>query len=119
MSFRVADPDGPLPIVLKRHELADLRKLRVSEGALTTLMSPDGDALTAVSLKMRVVGKGTLRLSLPDGAELFNLFVNDEGATLVREGGDWLFHVFPSPEEGRPAEVRFVYSASLSEKGSA
>ena len=51
MSFRVADPEGPLPVVLKRHELADLRKLRVSEGMLTTLMSPGGDALTAVSMK--------------------------------------------------------------------
>jgi hypothetical protein len=99
--------------VLKRHELADLRKLRVSEGMLTTLMSPGGDALTAVNMKMQVVGKGTLKLKLPEGAELFNVFVNDEGATLVREGAEWLFYVFPSPEEGKPTVVRFVYSAAL------
>jgi hypothetical protein len=113
MAFRVADPEGPLPVILKRHELADLRKLRVSEGALTTLLSPGGDALTAVNLKMQVVGKGTLRLKLPDKAELFNVFVNDEGATLVREGSDWLFHVFPSPEVGKSTVVRFVYSAAM------
>lgn len=113
MAFRVADPEGPLPVVLKRHELADLRKLRVSEGSLTTLLSPGGDALTAVNMKMQVVGKGTLRLKLPDMAELFNVFVNDEGATLVREGEDWLFHVFPSPEVGKSTVVRFVYSAAL------
>jgi len=113
MAFRVADPEGPLPVVLKRHELADLRKLRVSEGSLTTLLAPGGDALTAVNMKMQVVGKGTLRLKLPDKAQLFNVFVNDEGATLVREGGEWLFHVFPSPEAGKPTVVRFVYSAAL------
>jgi hypothetical protein len=113
MSFRVADPEGPLPVVLKRHELAELRKLRVSEGMLTTLMSPGGDALTAVNMKMQVISKGTLRLKLPKGAELFNVLVNEEGATLVREGGDWLFYVFPSPEVGKPAVVRFVYSAAL------
>jgi hypothetical protein len=113
MSFRVSDPEGPLPVLLKRHQLADLRKLRVSEGTLTTLLSADGDALTAVNMRMQLVGKSTLRLRLPDGAELFNVFVNDEGATLVREGGDWLFHVFPSPEVGRQTEVRFVYSAAL------
>ncbi len=112
MSFRVADPEGPLPVVLKRHQLAELRKLRVSEGSLTSLLSSGGVALTAVDLKMRVVGKGTLRLKLPEGAELFNVSVNGEGATLVREGGDWLFHVFPSPEVGRPSAVRFVYSAA-------
>lgn len=111
MAFRVADPEGPLPVILKRHDLADLRKLRVVEGNLTTLMSPTADALTAVDLKMQVVGKGTLTLRLPKGASLFNVLVNDEGAALVREGDEWLFHVFPSPELNRPASVRFVYSA--------
>ena len=114
MAFRVADPEGPLPVVLKRHQLAELQKLRVAEGTLTTLMSPDGDALTAVDLKMQVVGKGTLRLKLPTGSALFNVLVNEEGATLVREGDEWLFYVFPSPEVGRPANVRFVYSAGTS-----
>ena len=112
MSFRVADPEGPLPVVIRRLELAEFRKLRVSEGTLTTLLSPGGDALTAVDLKMRVVGKGTLHLKLPEGAELFNVVVNDEDATLVREGDDWLFYVFPSPVVGKPSVVRFVYSAS-------
>jgi hypothetical protein len=111
MSFRVAEPEGPLPVILKRHELAGLRKLRVSEGTLTTLMSAKADALTAVDLKLHVTDKSTLRLKLPEGAELFNVTVNDEGAPLVREGDDWLFYVFPSPGEGKPAVVRFVYSA--------
>ncbi len=111
MAFKVADPEGPLPVVLKRNELAKLQKLRVANGSLTTLMSPDGDALTAVDLKMQVVGKVTLRLKLPKGAALFNVLVNDEGATLVREGDEWLFYIFPSPEVTHPATVRFVYSA--------
>jgi hypothetical protein len=111
MVFRVADPDGPLPVVLKRHELAGLQKLRVAEGTLTTLMSPAGESLTAVDLKMEVVGKSTLQLKLPASASLYNVLVNDEGVTLVRKGGEWLFYVFPSAEEGRPASVRFVYAS--------
>lgn len=113
MAFRVADPEGPLPVVLKRHELADFRKLRVSDGSLTTLLSPAGATLTAVSLRMRVVGKETLSLRLPEKSELFNVFVNDEGATLVREGGDWMFHVSPAPEVGKPTVVRFVYASPM------
>lgn len=113
MSYRVADPEGPLPVVLKRHDLANLRKLRVSEGTLTTLISPSGKSLTSVLLKMQVVGKSTLRLKLPASAELFNVLVNDEGAPLAREKGDWLFHVFPAPEASRPTVVRFVYSAAM------
>ena len=114
MAYRVADPEGPLTVILKRHQLAELQKLRVASGSLTTLMSPDGDSLTAVDLKMQVTVKGALRLKLPKNAALFNVLVNDEGASLVREGDDWLFHVFPSPEVGRPATVRFVYSAGTS-----
>ncbi|MEO7099419.1 MAG: hypothetical protein ABI162_08665, partial [Luteolibacter sp.] len=114
MAYRVDDPEGPLTVVLKRHQLAELQKLRVASGSLTTLMSPDGDALTAVDLKMQVTVKGALRLKLPKNAALFNVLVNEEGASLVREGDDWLFHVFPSPEVGRPATVRFVYSAGTS-----
>ncbi|MCX6877502.1 MAG: hypothetical protein NTW21_27385 [Verrucomicrobia bacterium] len=111
MAFRVADPEGPLPVKLKRLKLADLQRLRVAAGLLTTLLSPTGQALTAVDLQMEVVGKGTLKLKLPKGAELYNVLVNDEGATLVRERDEWLFYVFPAPETGMPATVRFVYSA--------
>ena len=115
--FRVADPEAPLPVTIKRHELENLEKLRVSEGTLTTLMSPQGDSLTAVDLKMQVTGKSTLRLKLPEKAELFNVLVNDEGATLVREKGEWLFYVFPSAEVNKPASVRFVYYAKDKDKG--
>ncbi len=111
MAFRVADPEGPLPVVLKRLDLADLQRLRVASGSLTTLLAPGGESLTAVDLKMEVVAKGRLRLQLPKGAELFNVLVNDEGATLVRENDEWLFYVFPAPEAGKPATLRFVYSA--------
>jgi len=113
LAFRAADVEGPLPVVYKRHALADLRKLRVSEGSLTTLLSPAGTALTAVNLKMNVLTKATLRLRLPADAELFNTFVNDEGVNLVREGGDWLFHVFPHPNANSPSVVRFVYATTL------
>jgi hypothetical protein len=112
MAFRVADQEVALPVVLKRLDLADLQRLRVAAGSLTTLLAPAGEALTAVELQMEVIGKATLRLKLPKGAELFNVLVNDEGATLVRENDEWLFYVFPSPEIGKPAMVRFVYSAA-------
>lgn len=113
MTLKVADPDGPLKVRMKRHELANLRKLRVSEGSLTTLMSPSGNLLTAVQMKVKVVDKSTMRIKLPDGAELYNVFVNNEGAPLVREDGDWLFYVIPSPDPGKDSEVRFVYSSSM------
>ncbi len=109
-AFRVADADEPLTLALRRHELAGVRRLRVTRGTLTTLLAPDGASLTAVSLEMAATSQSTLRMRLPEGAELFNVSVNDEGAPLVREGDAWMFHVSPPPDPSQPAEVRFVFA---------
>ncbi len=115
--FRVADAEAPLSVSIKRHELETLSKLRVSKGTFTSLISPQGDSLTAAELEMQVTGKSTLRLKLPENSKLFNVLVNGEGAALVRESGEWLFHVFPSPEEGKPASVQFIYHAKGDQAG--
>ena len=116
-TYRVAEAEGPLVVELKRHDLAESLRLRVEEGTLTTLVSSDGAVLTAVDLKVRVAEKGTLKLTLPDGASLYNVIVNEDGVSLVREGDAWLFHVYPAPEGDRPASVRFVYATRSGEKG--
>jgi len=116
LALRVSEPEGPLVLGLERHDLAGGVRLRVTEGTLTTLLSPNGSALTAVSLLVDVGEKGTLRLRPPGGSEVFNVFVNDEGAPLVRSGDEWLFYVFPNPEGNEPAAVRFVYSTPPTKK---
>lgn len=112
MVFRVAEAEAPLKVALKRHDLVAALKLRVTEGNLTTIIAPNGNALTAVDLKVQVAGKSTLRLRLPDGANLFNVLVNGEGVPLSREGAEWLFYVFPAPDPKQPAEVHFVYGVT-------
>lgn len=109
--YRVAEPEGPLALTLKRNEVKGALKLRVERGTLTTLISPKGNALTAVDLDVRVVEKGTLTLRLPAGVNKpFSVIVNDEGVPLVKDGDAWKFHVYPAPEGDRPASVRFVYA---------
>ncbi len=113
LTFKVADPEGPLEVVMKRHDLANLRKIRVSKGELTSLLSkPGGNVLTTATMRLEVVAKSTMRLKLPEGAELFNVFVNGEGAPLVREGSEWLFYVFPRPD-GQSSELRFTYADTM------
>jgi hypothetical protein len=117
MSFSVRDLAEPLQVRIQRHQLANLRKLRVAEGSLTTLLAPGGDSLTAVRFRMEVVGKVLVKMKLPSDSALFHVFVNDEGAPLVREGDDWLFHVFPSPDPNKASILRFVYSAKSTGNG--
>ncbi|MCW1886951.1 hypothetical protein OKA04_19585 [Luteolibacter flavescens] len=110
--FRAAEVEAPLAVTLKRHELEKTQDLRVERGNLTTLVSPEGASLTAVDLEVRVAEKGTLKLDLPQGADLYNVLVNEDGVPLVKDGSAWLFHVHPAPEGNRPASVRFVYAVN-------
>ncbi|PTY02423.1 hypothetical protein DB347_23750 [Opitutaceae bacterium EW11] len=110
LCYRVAEPEGPLDVAVRRHEVADALKLRVTRGELTTQFSPNGDSLTAVELQFDVLEKSTLRVRLPERARLFNTFVNGESVSVVRESDAYLFHVTPSTGD-RAATVRLVYSA--------
>ncbi len=111
LCYRVAEPEGPLPVTVRRHEVAEALKLRVTQGNLTTLFSPAGASLTAMEMQVDVLEKGTLRVRLPEGARLFNTLVNGESVAVVREGDALLFHVTPNTAGDRAAAVRLVYSA--------
>src|SRR5262249_246393 len=111
LCFRVAEPESGLAVNVRRHEVAEALKLRVAEGNLITLFAPTGAFLTAVDLKVEVLEKSTLRVRLPEGAKLFNAFVNGESVAVVREGDAWLFYVTPNTAGERSATVKVVYSA--------
>lgn len=110
LCFRVAEPEGALAVTVRRHELAEALKLRVTQGDLLTLFSPAGAALTAAELRIEVIEKGSLRLRLPAGARLLGAVVNGEGAPVVREGEAWLLPVAADTATGRAAAVRLIYA---------
>jgi hypothetical protein len=112
LGFRVAEPEAPLAVSVRRHEVADALKLRVKRGSLTTIFSPAGTFLTSVDLQVDVLEKSTLQVRLPAGSQLFNTFVNGESVPVVREGAAHLFYVTPNSEADRSAVVRLVYSTT-------
>lgn len=118
LCFRVAEPEGPLSVTVLRHDIAEALKLRVTQGDLTTVFSPEGSALTSVDLKVDVLETSTLRVRLPAGARLFNTFVNGEGVPVVREGDATLFHVASTSGEDHSATVRLVYASAGAGGGS-
>lgn len=114
--YRVAEAEGPLVIELKRHDLAKALRLRVEKAALTSLVSANGTALTAVDLAIRVAEKDALMLTLPKDATLFSVFVNEDGVPLAQDGDQLRFYVYPAPEGDRPATVRFIYSTRANKR---
>ncbi len=114
LAFRAVDPASALRIHARRHSLADGLKLRVARGSLTTVLSPTGDQLTSVDVAMEVIQRSSLSVGLPDGGELFSIFVNGESVNSIRQGGPtnaWQFYILPGIDD-RTAQVRFVYSVA-------
>ncbi|GAB5406561.1 MAG: hypothetical protein Aurels2KO_47920 [Aureliella sp.] len=109
--LRAVAPPNVLSVQATRHSLADALKLRVASGQLTTVLSPTGDQLTAVDLKMEIVQRSSLSVSLPADGELFSIFVNGESVHSVKQDDRWQFYILPGLDD-KTADVRFVYSVA-------
>ncbi len=112
VTLRAQKSAGPLAIDVERHLLADALKLRVANGTLSTVLSPKGDQLTAVDVRMEVIQRSSLSVGLPKGGEIFSIFVNGESVNSIRVGGEtnaWQFYILPGMDD-RTANVRFVYT---------
>jgi hypothetical protein len=111
LSLKVSEPHEPLVVTVRQNEVADLLKLRVTQGDLATVFTPGGSSLTTVQLRLEVSEKSTLRVRLPPGARLFNTFVNGESVPVVGEAAAFLFYVSPNTNADHSASVRFAYEA--------
>ena len=109
LAIRTLASSASMNIRVIRHTLAEALKLRVSNGTLTTVLSPTGDQLTAVDITMEVIQRSSLSVQLPEGGELFSIFVNGESVHSIRQNGTtWQFYILPGIDD-RTAQVRFVY----------
>ena len=116
VTMRAQKSAQPIQIGIQRHSLADALKLRVESGRLTSVLSPNGDQLTEVDLQMQVIQRSSLTIGLPEGGEIFSIFVNGESVNSIRldsvDGGEshtWQFYV-EELLDAQFAEVKFIYS---------
>jgi hypothetical protein len=117
LCFKVAEPEGPLVVAVRRHELAESLKVRVTKGTMTTIFSPRGPFMTAVELDADVVEKTMMRVRLPDNAQLVNTFVNGDSVPVVREDDAYLFNVAPGTTGEHQASIQMVYSVPVMQSG--
>jgi len=109
-----SDENPALGVKIERRDIADSLKLQVTSAGLTTLVSIDGSTVTVADMRIKVVEKNTLRVTLPKGYELMNAFVNEE-SVLVAEvpgaagGTSYLIPVAADVDGEGMAVVRFAY----------
>jgi WD40 repeat protein len=112
----VVSPDGSLvataladhSIVLRRTEVAELRKLTGPTGTISALQfAPDGKTLYAASLdrtwRAWNLSDGTLRRTVSTSSPLTALLLNKDGSQLISGGADGTIRIdATSSEESKP-----------------
>lgn len=86
LCYRMSREDAGLDLVVTRHQAAEVLPAAVHEVNLTSVVSDDGQMVTRVELSLRVGDLRFLELTLPEGSELWTVFVQDRPVTPLVQG---------------------------------
>jgi hypothetical protein len=111
LCLRVTDPDQPLSLSVRRQDVAEALKVRVTQALLTTQLSPQGPWMTRAELSLQVQEKSTLRIQLPADARLFGVWVNGESVIAARDAADTLVPIAPVAEAERATSLMLLYAS--------
>ena len=87
LCYQTSQPDFGLDLSVVRHAEAEVLPARVRSLVLTSVVSDDGQMVTRMDMKVNV---GTLRfldVTLPAGAEVWSVFVNDTASVPLKDRG--------------------------------
>jgi hypothetical protein len=112
-----AEPAPRLALSVTRHSLLGVQEAAIDRAAYRTLFTSDGLRITTASFTVRNSSKQFLRVRLPEGAEVWSVFVDghqekpalDEAGAGDREAGgrDVLIKIINSTE-GFPVELIYA-----------
>jgi hypothetical protein len=100
-----AVPPFRLALHITRHKEIEVQEAVIEQAHYRTLCTRDGLAVTAARFTVRNARRQFLRLELPEGSEVWSVFVNRkaEKPALARQAGD---------EKGRSMLIKMVSSAA-------
>lgn len=112
LCFRATKGDVEIPLAITRHETADLLAARVREAAITSVLTEEGSMATLVNVKLENSNLRFLRAKLPDGADIWSVFVNGRAVKPLTEK-DKLLIPMTSASAGA-TEVELTYGSRIS-----
>lgn len=113
--LRSTQKSGGVPVSLSRHSVVTGSKMRVLNGSLLTVLSPEGELMNQAELGIETLQRGSVTLTLPEKSRLFGVLVNEESALVVQDGDSYRFQVTGDAAGVNKdlAMVRFTYATSL------
>jgi hypothetical protein len=119
-AYRLVEPSFQLPLKLERHEAAKLLDARVNNITFNSTISDDGIMLTQARLEILPGDKRLLKLTLPQGAQYWFAFVNDNGVWpwLTTSTNEYLIPLEQQSRADKPVSVEVFYSCQAGSAGS-
>ena len=116
-AYRLVEPDFELPLKLERHEAAKLLPARVNNITFTSVISDAGVMLTQARLEILPGDKRLLHLTLPEGANFWFAFVNQNGVWPWREADQILIPLEQQSRGDQPVPVEIFFSSDVGKAG--
>ncbi len=111
-TLRVVEPEFALPVDVATHDPAKLLPVRVKSAEVRSTLAADGRSLSACRLELSLSDKRSLRFTLPEGAALWQVFVNNRAVAPSLDGKSLIIPVEPNPAADAPATVELVYDGA-------
>ncbi len=99
-----ANPPARLQLRITRHEQIDVQVAAIERAVYTTLFTRDGLAVTTASLAVRNSRRQFLRLQLPQGSDIWSVFVDGKPAKPARADAQG--------EDGNTVLIRMINSTN-------
>lgn len=119
LGYKYLGEDAVLPLQVTAHEDVAVLVTLLDTARATTMFTPDGRRLTAVTWRVRNNRKQFLRLSLPDGAELWSASVAGQAAQPAKAADGRILIPLVRSQESGGALAGFDVGVVYVEEGSA
>lgn len=110
LCYRATECDYALKLNAVRHNAADVLPAQVRSVRLDSLITMDGQTLNNMAMTLDPGSLRFLEMRLPEGAQIWSVFVNETAVHPLAEDG--LYLVPMEPGDGQSASVEVMYAQS-------
>jgi hypothetical protein len=110
LCYRTTESDYELKLNVVRHDAADVLPAQVRSVRLDSVITKDDQSLNNMAMQLEPGSLRFLDMRLPEGAEIWSVFVNETAVRPLVEDGVYLIPVEPGADLSASVEVMYALS---------
>ncbi len=110
LCYRATERDYALKLNAVRHDAAEVLPAQVRSVRLDSLITMDGQTLNNMAMTLDPGALRFLEMRLPEGAQIWSVFVNETAVRPLVEEGLYLIPIEPGTDQSAAVEVMYAQS---------